>query len=168
MNTEIVFEAKPSNGQSVTLCAFVVTDWRDGRWDVELPADGFTLATGMTWYPAPLGAMRSYCKTISGSTPAPTAAPPPTRSLSYTFPKVTTSQFVHGLCVLGASKAQATSDDPQLTYTNIPNFGDDVKLWANRRYKALGIDNEDYCKGGTYLQPSLHKVRMTMRLTCSM
>mmetsp|Transcript_6813 Transcript_6813/g.7842 ORF Transcript_6813/g.7842 Transcript_6813/m.7842 type:complete len:171 (-) Transcript_6813:175-687(-) len=101
--------------------------------------------------------MRSYCKTISGSTPAPTAAPTPTRSLSYTFPKVTTSQFVHGLCVLGASEAQATSDDPQLTYTNIPNFGDDVQLWANRGYKALGINNEDYCKGGTYLQPSLHK-----------
>ncbi len=101
--------------------------------------------------------------TSKNPTQAPTKAPSPDAfNLSYTFPKVTTSQFVHGLCVLGASEAQATSDDPQLTYTNIPNFGDDVQLWANRGYKALGINNEDYCKGGTYLQPSLHKVRMTI------
>ena len=150
VNTEIVFEANPSNGESVTLCAFVVTDWRDGQWDVNLPADGFSVISGMTWYPTPTGAMRKYCKTLSVAAP----------TLSYTFPPVATSQFVHGLCVLGASKATVTSDDPQLTYTSIPNFGNDVQLWDNRGYKALGIDNEDYCKGGTYLRPSLHKVRL--------
>jgi len=193
-------EATPTNGESVTVCVFLITDWRTGRWDVTLPADGFTISTGIQWYPEPTGAMRSYCKTVSiGShtpspvpnspssapisaptmptkaptlaptktptmaptmtpTKAPTKAPSPTtHSLSYAFPPVTTSQFVHGLCVLGASQARATSNDPQLTYTEIPNFADDVELWGNRGYKALGVDNDGDCVGGTYLQPSLHK-----------
>ena len=190
----------------MTLCAYVVTDWRTGQWDVNLPADGFTVSTGIQWSPEPLGAMRSYCKTIYGSfspspatksptsapskspTPAPTKTPTlsptktptktpsktftlvpsrlPTRvpstgtfDLSYVFPPVATSQFVHGLCVLGASEARAISDDPQLFYTSIPNFRDDVTLWSDRGYKTLGVDNEEVCEGGTYLQPSLHKVK---------
>ena len=169
-NTEITFEANPSNGESVTLCAFVVTDWRTGQWDVNLPANGFTVSTGIQWSPEPLGAMRSYCKTLPKSPPASAPTKTPTLSptkvpstgtfdLSYVFPPVATSQFVHGLCVLGASEARAISDDPQLFYTSIPNFRDDVTLWSDRGYKTLGVDNEEVCEGGTYLQPSLHKVK---------
>ena len=92
-------------------------------------------------------------------TPAPTMAPTiEPLDISYAFPPVATSQFVHGICVLGASEARATSDDPQLFYTSFPDFRDGVTLWAIRDYQALGVDNEEVCEGGTYLQPSLHKV----------
>ncbi len=142
--------------------SYTVEDWQGlGRTlyiiaeEIDLGSDSVagyarvSICLGICWSPT------------ATPTQAPTRAP---LDVSYQFPPVATSQFVHGLCVLGASKARATSDDPQLTYTSIPNFADDVQLWTNRDYKASGIDSEDYCKGGTYLQPSLHKVRFMILL----
>ena len=136
------------------------------------------------------GQMRSYCKTLpEQSTSAPTASPtgsttksptmaptrPPTKSptmsptksptgtafdISYVFPEVDTNEFVHGICVLGASDAGATSTDPDLTYTSIPNFQDGTKVWNDRNYVTSGIQGDEMCEGGLYLQPSLHKVSL--------
>ncbi len=137
--------------------SYTVEDWQGlGRTlyiiaeEIDLGSDSVagyarvSICLGICWSPT------------ATPTQAPTLAP---LDVSYQFPPVATSQFVHGLCVLGASNTRVTSDDPRLTYTSIPNFGDDVQLWTDRDFKASGIDNEDYCKGGIYLQPSLHKVR---------
>ena len=77
---------------------------------------------------------------------------------SYTFPTDKTSQFVHGICVLGASGAQATSTDNALKYTEVRDFGTGTKLWDDRLYVARDVDGSAMCEGGTYLRPNRHKV----------
>ena len=78
---------------------------------------------------------------------------------TYSFPSTDTNQFVHGICVLGASSASAVSDTfLDLEYTLVPNFQDGVTLWSNRDYTAQGITGPEMCEGGLYLQPSKHKV----------
>jgi hypothetical protein len=147
------------------MCVFLISsDLRTGRWDEILPSEGFTVSgEEFTWsHMSTSGQMRSYCKTLLPEqlTSAPTMAPTGTAvEASYEFPPVTTNEFVHGICALGASHAGATSTDPDLTYTSIPNFQDGEVMWDDRNYVTSGIQGDEMCEGGIYLQPSLHKVR---------
>lgn len=144
--------------------SYTVENWQDSGRTLYVIAEEIHLGSDSIAGYARVSICLGTCWSPTATpTESPTLAP---LDVSYTFPPVLSSQFVHGLCVLNASKARAASNDPRLTYKSIPNFGDDVQLWANRDYKALGVDNEDYCKGGTYLQPSLHKVRLVMHLAC--
>ena len=78
---------------------------------------------------------------------------------TYSFPYIDTDQFVHGICVLGASSAGAYSDtDYDLEYTVVPDFGDGMELWGDRDYTVSGIEGPEMCEGGLYLKPSRHKV----------
>merc|ERR1712226_71407 len=78
---------------------------------------------------------------------------------TYEFPPTDTLQFTHGMCVLGASYAQATSsNNPDLDYTLVPDFGDGVELWGNRDYTVSGIQGTEMCEGGLYLKPNRHKL----------
>ena len=77
----------------------------------------------------------------------------------YEFPPTDTKEFIHGICVLGASSASAFSDTEfDLEYTVVPDFKDGVKLWSDRDYVVQGIQGDEMCEGGTYLKPSRHKV----------
>eukprot|EP00546_Thalassionema_frauenfeldii_P000288 CAMPEP_0178931966 /NCGR_PEP_ID=MMETSP0786-20121207/22275_1 /TAXON_ID=186022 /ORGANISM="Thalassionema frauenfeldii, Strain CCMP 1798" /LENGTH=540 /DNA_ID=CAMNT_0020609045 /DNA_START=216 /DNA_END=1835 /DNA_ORIENTATION=+ len=77
---------------------------------------------------------------------------------TYSFPPTDTNEFVHGLCVLGASSARAISDtDHDLEYTVVADFKDGVRLWNDREYVVSGIQGPEMCEGGIYLRPSLHK-----------
>lgn len=77
----------------------------------------------------------------------------------YSFPSTDTEELVHGLCVLGASSAGAFSDTNfDLEYKVVPDFGDGVRLWSDTDYIVKGIQGEDMCEGGIYLEPSKHKV----------
>ena len=78
--------------------------------------------------------------------------------ISYNFPADNTNQFVHGLCAMGASHVQATSTDPNLTYTPISEFQNGVKMWDDRNYVTSNVSGVEMCQGGIYLQPSRHKV----------
>ena len=144
------------------MCVFIMSsDSRTGKWDDVLPNDRFEISDEFTWSDSNYsGRMRSYCKTLPEP---PTAAPTqsPTRealSLFYNFPPVQTNQFVHGICVMGAKYAEATSTDPELTYTLIPEFQNGVKMWADRTYMTSEVSGTELCEGGIYLQPSRHKV----------
>lgn len=82
-----------------------------------------------------------------------------TGNVFYTFPKTTTSEFVHGLCVMGASTAQASITDSGLQYSvSSKPFGNDVVVWGDSSYKTSGVSGKKMCEGGTFLQPSKHKV----------
>ena len=143
------------------MCVFLMSSGRTGKWDEILPNDRFSISGEFTWSNGSTsGSMRSYCKTLPEP---PTAAPSfsPTRTpgdVTYEFPPVGTSQFVHGLCVMGASYAEATSTDPNLTYTLVSDFKNDVKLWDDRNYIAKGVEGASLCEGGLYLKPSRVKV----------
>ena len=93
--------------------------------------------------------MKSYCKALPG---------PSSPLISYNFPADGTNQFVHGLCTMGASHVQATSTDPNLTYTPISEFQNGVKMWDDRNYVTSNVSGVEMCQGGIYLQPSRHKV----------
>ena len=65
------------------------------------------------------------------------------------------------MCVLGASYAQATSsNNSDLDYTLVPDFGDGVELWGNRDYTVSGIQGTEMCEGGLYLKPNRVKVSL--------
>lgn len=59
---------------------------------------------------------------------------------------------------MGVSSATATSTYSPLTYTEVPNWRDGIKMWDNRDYVVSGIQGPEMCEGGLYLRPSLHKV----------
>ena len=72
----------------------------------------------------------------------------PAISSCYDFPAVNTDQFVHGICAVGASRVKATSNDLNLTYTQIPKFQNDMKMWADRDYIANDVYGAEMCQGG--------------------
>lgn len=75
------------------------------------------------------------------------------------FPATETSQFVHGICVVGATEAHAFSDtDDNLFYQPISNFQNGEKLWGDRTYTVTGVEEAGLCESGIFLQPNLHKV----------
>jgi len=74
-----------------------------------------------------------------------------------TFPEVDTSEFVHGICVAGASSATAISTDADLVYKEVPNFKSGQTAWGNREnYPIIGVEST-ICNGGIFLQPNRHK-----------
>ena len=92
--------------------------------------------------------MISYCKTLPDEPPTAPLSSAPTRAatvdISCTFPSTYIEIFVHGICVLGASYAKATSSNySDLTYTLMPNCKDGVKLWGDRDYVESGIEGPD-------------------------
>ena len=95
------------------------------------------------------GKMRSYCKNL-----------PEPPSINFSFPTTRTNQFVHGLCVMGATFAEATSTNAGLKYTMVSErFDNGVRLWDDRNYVADGVSGIEMCQGGIYLKPNKHKVR---------
>jgi len=159
--TDITFGANPStSGNEIVMCAFIVTDGRDGQWDQELPGDRFAMSSStFTFTDGRItGTMRSYCK-ILPEPPTPAPSPGPEGDIYYTFPPTKTSQFVHGLCVMGASFARATStNNAGLTYTMLSEpFDDGVKLWDDRDYVADEVSGSEMCEGGIYLRPNMVK-----------
>merc|ERR1712232_1127707 len=54
----------------------------------------------------------------------------------------------------GASSAEATSTDPNLKYTLVPDFKNGAKLWDDRSYVAKHVEGASMCEGGLYLRPS--------------
>jgi len=69
---------------------------------------------------------------------------------------IDTHEFVHGLCVTGASSVAVYSSDPNLYYTQYENFASQQKAWGDRDYVLEGVENT-VCAGGIYLQPNRHK-----------
>ena len=59
---------------------------------------------------------------------------------------------------MGTSSVEATSTDPDLTYTSIANFQDGVKMFGDRDYVTSGVNGVEECEGGNYLQPSRARV----------
>lgn len=163
INTKVSLEATSVDSGYVLVCAFIVADSRTGKWNEELPNDRFAVSDNYFTFEDGnvVGKMYSYCKTLpEPPTPSPTSNP--TRvvgeSVTYTFPKVNTSQFVHGICVIGADTASASSTDAKLKYTAVPDFKNGVQLWNDRSYVSAGIQGADKCEGGIFLRPTLHKV----------
>jgi len=65
--------------------------------------------------------------------------------------------FLHGLCVLGAQSAKATSSNTGFTYESVSGFSSGTKLWENRELFPFGdieAGGAELCAGGLYLQPS--------------
>ena len=79
-------------------------------------------------------------------------------SYQVTFPEIDTSEFVYGICVVGASSAIGISTDISLTYSEVLNFQSGQTAWSDRSYTIEGVENT-ICVGGIFLQPSKHKVR---------
>ena len=104
-----------------------------------------------------IATFETYCKTYPGP---PTAAPIPIASYEYSqdFPATSTIEFVHAICVLGASAIDVSSTDPDLSYFSIADFQDGEKLWGDRTYTVDNVVGEELCQGGTYLRPSTVKV----------
>jgi len=72
----------------------------------------------------------------------------------FTFPATEpTGGFVHGLCVIGASSAQANSNVLGLTYTKVTPFVDDTQGWGDRTYVYTGTTFSP-CFEGIFLRPS--------------
>ena len=65
--TDISIEALSNTGGTVTICAFVVDDNRDGQWDTALPADGFIVSSTTFEFTnrSITGNMRTYCKEMN-------------------------------------------------------------------------------------------------------
>ena len=80
------------------------------------------------------------------------------------FPSIDTHEFVHGICVVGASSVNAYSSDQRLYYTQYDGFADGQVAWKDRDYTLEGIDGS-VCAGGIYLQPSAHKVSGTTSMS---
>jgi len=77
---------------------------------------------------------------------------------SFTFPSTQTSEFVHGLCVMGATNLEATSSFSNLEYTAVQDFGQGTRLWGDRNFVvSSNIQGSYMCEGGTYLRPNKHK-----------
>lgn len=70
----------------------------------------------------------------------------------FTFPALT-GQLVHGICVTGASSAQAHSSSTDLTYTEVRPFVDGALAWDDRSYVYTGIIYSP-CAGGIFLRPT--------------
>jgi len=165
--SDITVGANPIDGNYVSVCVFVEPGkGRNGKWEDILPDYSFEASGEFNWSNEQYaGTMKSYCKTLpEPPTFAPTIAPTivesenPIVDVSYTFPYVKTGQFVHGLCVLGATNVEANSSFSGLKYTAVQGFGKGTKLWDNRGYLVDGdIQGSDMCAGGTYLRPSRHK-----------
>ena len=147
------------SGESSICVLLFDNDSRDGGWTEFLIANGYTSTIG----PTPLNnnvafsMFRTYCKTFPGP---PTAAPIPIASYEYfqDFPATSTSQFVHGICVVGASAVDVSSTDADLTYVEVNDFQSGEKLWSDRSYTVGDVVGEELCQGGTYLRPSTVKV----------
>lgn len=161
--SDITIGANPVD-QDVSICAIVTTDSRTGKWNEKLPPLKFTASNEFNWGKDNIqGKFISYCLTLpQPDTPSPTAAPTRTpgsvAGISYTFPKVDTSQFVHGLCVMGdIASVSATSTDANLQYTIGGEFKTDTTLWDDRNYVAKDVSGIQDCEGGTYLEPTRHK-----------
>ena len=157
----------------VTVCAFVEKPFthtdnveydRSSNWHVLLLERGFAASEATfgwdccgssTWW-------TSYCKPLM---------PEVTYEITelkqtYVFPTTDSTSredegggFVHGLCVLGAESATASSSDLGFTYTplTVPSgFATATQLWTNRGYRSVGVDGGGaaLCEGGLYLQPS--------------
>ena len=161
--TDITFGANPlTSGDEIVMCAILISsDGRTGKWDQILPNQRFTVSDEFEMTNGQITAkMRSYCK-ILPEPPTAAPSPAPTRSendISFSFPPTSTNQFVHGLCVMGASYAEATSTNTNLSYSTVSNFKDGVTLWNDRNYVANGVSGDEMCEGGIYLKPSNHKV----------
>lgn len=91
-------------------------------------------------------------------TQAPTTAPTATLELyEIILPATTTTELVHGACVVGATSVIASSTHPSLTYTTEPfAAADSFQAWDDRNYQIV-VTEETPCSGGTFLKPSLHK-----------
>jgi len=74
----------------------------------------------------------------------------------YEFPEVMTDEFVHGLCVAGASQAAASSSYDELTYDAVSDFRAGVKAFGDRDYTYGGVI-DTVCADGIFLKPSRHK-----------
>lgn len=72
------------------------------------------------------------------------------------FPETDTNQFVHGLCVQGASSVAAYATDTNVRYTQYQNFTSGMQAWGDRDYTLEGVENT-VCAGGIFLQPNRHK-----------
>jgi len=154
--TEIVLEATSLNG-SVTACMFLYYTQRAGLDEFVL--NGSYMESQRFGFDSKPDVMTSYCKTLPQE---PTAAPIPVLLHEYVehFPATSTSEFIHAICVLGASTVDATSSDPDLQYTVMrSSFHDGIKLWDDRSYTVGDVVGEELCEGGTYLRPSTVKVR---------
>merc|ERR1712150_171539 len=149
-NTAISVEASSSGTEPVTLCVFLMqNDYRTGNWDGKLPNLGFVkTSTAFTFSNLP---MDSYCKDFPE---APTPSPPPPDTF-YDFPASTTDYLLHGMCVMGATHAMASGDDPDLFYTPMADFMDGVKLWDDANYITKNVLGDAACEGGIYLRPNL-------------
>ncbi len=79
-----------------------------------------------------------------------------TELVSWTLPPTTTEETIHGICVINAAFATATSTQDDLFYTNVEPFVDGTKAWGNRDYVLEGVENSP-CQNGIYLRPSLHR-----------
>lgn len=127
----------------------MTNDYRTGNWDGYLPDLGFVKTSSAFAFGN--YHMDSYCKEFPE---APTPSPLPA-DVSYVFPDVTTDYFLHGLCVNGAAHASVISDDADLTYSSMDDFGNGVKLWNDANYIAKDVVGEAACEGGIFLRPSL-------------
>jgi hypothetical protein len=76
--------------------------------------------------------------------------------LVYEFPEVMTEEFVHGLCVAGASQAAASSSYDELTYDAVSGFEAGQRAWGDRDYTYRGV-KDTVCADGIFLKPSKHK-----------
>lgn len=78
-------------------------------------------------------------------------------TLHFEFPPVASEEgsndFLHALCVAGASSAYASSDNPSLTYTSVPAFSSGEDAWDDRTYTFQNVENS-VCSSGIYLRPS--------------
>lgn len=72
------------------------------------------------------------------------------------FPETETEQFVHGICVTGASNAIAFSSNNHVLEYESVDFVEGVKAWGDRSYVYSGVEGS-VCEGGVLLRPSHHK-----------
>ena len=65
-NTKISVEVDSKEEGNVTICAIITTDSRAGKWNVELPSEGFVASENTFKFTngRVTGGMRSYCKII--------------------------------------------------------------------------------------------------------
>jgi len=65
-HTKISVEVNSKEEGNVTICAIITTDSRAGKWNVELPSEGFVASENTFKFTngRVTGGMRSYCKII--------------------------------------------------------------------------------------------------------
>lgn len=96
---------------------------------------------------------------------ATTSAPPTTSPTALTsqfgndsdLPPTTTGEFVHAICVKGASNPYAigkgSDGSTQVTYQSM-NYYSGIKAWSDRNYRMYNTGGSSPCDGGLYLKPS--------------